>query len=264
MGANNSKHETDCVAYLAAIAKGRRLLELMHRPTSKIDQSPWISHSDLVAQGYVEWRDNMEEPSTMNSLLISKLAPHLRVEDFVCISHDYFTPLIVGGTAGKLEGAQFLSEIHAQAGILKACSNYAPSHTDRAACVSRPSLAHWSDAAFLQWASMHQDEQGVRSLNYILREDIQNANTLHIAGHIIRDLPQYHTWPGAVFPDSSDECMALLGTPNGSGIAWFLAQHREQLGHKVVDRVALFEHKAETGPGQMEASLNMLFYLRDV
>ena len=35
---------------------------------------------------------------------------------------------------------------------------------------------------------------------------------------------------------------AILGTPNGGGLAWFLVQHREQLGHKRIKSVVAFDN----------------------
>jgi hypothetical protein len=34
-----------------------------------------------------------------------------------------------------------------------------------------------------------------------------------------------------------DEAKALLGTPNGCGVAWLLVQHRRKLGWKAVQHV---------------------------
>jgi hypothetical protein len=37
------------------------------------------------------------------------------------------------------------------------------------------------------------------------------------------------------------DARAILGTSNGHGVAYLLAQHKEQLGVKVIDSVAIFE-----------------------
>lgn len=33
---------------------------------------------------------------------------------------------------------------------------------------------------------------------------------------------------------------AVLGTPNGNGVAWLLGQHKKQLGVKYVDQINIF------------------------
>ena len=54
----------------------------------------------------------------------------------------------------------------------------------------------------------------------------------------------------------TEEGKALLGTPNGSGIAWLLAQHRKQLGDKAVKKVQLW-YSITSAP-------NLLFHIKDV
>ena len=39
---------------------------------------------------------------------------------------------------------------------------------------------------------------------------------------------------------NSDIFFALLGTPHGSGVAWLLASHGSQLGHKIVKSITIF------------------------
>jgi hypothetical protein len=47
---------------------------------------------------------------------------------------------------------------------------------------------------------------------------------------------------------------ALLGTPNGSSIAYMLVQHRRYLGHKIVDKITVFDH---------DDQLMLLFHIVD-
>ena len=43
----------------------------------------------------------------------------------------------------------------------------------------------------------------------------------------------------------SDEGRALWGSPNGEGIGWLLAQHKEQFGIKTVTSVTVFLDEAQ-------------------
>lgn len=48
-------------------------------------------------------------------------------------------------------------------------------------------------------------------------------------------------WPGIEYKADTAEGQALLGTPNGSGVAYMLIQHRQALGHKKVDKITIFD-----------------------
>ena len=53
-------------------------------------------------------------------------------------------------------------------------------------------------------------------------------------------------WPGTTYEAGTEAFNALLGTPNGFGIPYMLAQHQKQLGHKTVDKITIFykgEHR---------------------
>lgn len=47
-------------------------------------------------------------------------------------------------------------------------------------------------------------------------------------------------WPGVQLKMDDPRALAVLGTPNGNGIAWFLGQHKGELGHKIIDAVNVF------------------------
>ena len=45
------------------------------------------------------------------------------------------------------------------------------------------------------------------------------------------------------YPIESDEGLAILASPNGQGPAWFLAQHKEQLGRLRIESVMGFRRE---------------------
>lgn len=106
-----------------------------------------------------------------------------------------------------------------------------------------PSLRHWSDVAFLQYLSSFP-EPPVRPipLNYVFRVQMQNAATSLILNKIISKHVtfKYETWPDITFGMDTEEGKAILGTPNGAGIAWVLVQHRKSFGEKRIEKVTLF------------------------
>lgn len=48
-------------------------------------------------------------------------------------------------------------------------------------------------------------------------------------------------WPGTTFDMTTDEGKAILATPNGAGVAWWLIDHKSQLGVKTVKSVTVFK-----------------------
>lgn len=47
-------------------------------------------------------------------------------------------------------------------------------------------------------------------------------------------------WPGTVYEEWEDGYLIALGVPNGKGVAYLLATHREALGWKEVYKVRIF------------------------
>jgi hypothetical protein len=71
---------------------------------------------------------------------------------------------------------------------------------------------------------------------------------------------------GITWHMQTPEGQALLGTPNGSGVAGLLAQHNAELGHKTVESVTLFWDKGSIVNGKREDQdrPSMVFRLRVV
>lgn len=112
------------------------------------------------------------------------------------------------------------------------------------------------------------------NLTHIIRSSIENTH----ANHIIHQLIQHHTsscscpvvdegcpqccrhiaWPGWTFESDTESARALLGTPNGAGVAWLLGQHEALFGRKAVARVTLWcDLKA------LPERPSLLFHVRD-
>jgi hypothetical protein len=47
-------------------------------------------------------------------------------------------------------------------------------------------------------------------------------------------------YPGETFDMDSEQGKAILGTPNGAGVAWLLIQRKRELGHATVKDVTVF------------------------
>ena len=163
------------------------------------------------------------------------------------------------------------------AGVLMANVNYGPAYKASHDEASKrpwpkdaplPKLKQWSDIVSLTWIDLASAEQA-KNLRWVFQRTIRNDETQDVIGHICKkrkvgqERPkgskmgstwQAPVWPGLVVHSSgaSDEkeanhFTALLGTPNGNGIVWLLAQHKEQLGQKTVKSIRVWSDSPQ-GP----------------
>jgi hypothetical protein len=102
-----------------------------------------------------------------------------------------------------------------------------------------PDVRRWSDIVFVEWETQ-ANQRGVHvgGLKYVFRHNIQNAITLDVieylaTGHII-------AWPGLLFKTCTAGGRALVGVPNGRGIAWLLASHKEAFRGKTIESVRVW------------------------
>lgn len=109
-------------------------------------------------------------------------------------------------------------------------------------------LRQWSDVTWLEW--QHQTSGNFaqqRNLKYICRYDIVNEDTRDAIVEAVGGLANLDRWPNRRTLRPFDAgFMALLGTPNGQGIGWFLAQHRVALGERDVDLITVWDPYAPT------------------
>ncbi|KAL5114890.1 hypothetical protein ACEQ8H_007208 [Pleosporales sp. CAS-2024a] len=228
--------------------------------------------SDLERHGYIMCRYGCDETIDSHTKLLNFLGT-----DELVLSNDPAIAARVGGDNIDMMHSRnlnrdtvmdgvpmpmafgfFCSVINLKIGLLMATNNMVPPEA-RHASDAAPPLRHWSDVAFLQWClapSLPGAYRYPRScpppLNYILRCSIQNQETLQVVAQVM-GLPDASekscheqgfvprpAWPGTAFEMDTEEAVALLGTPNGKGVGWLLAQHKEELGHRVVHRVSVF------------------------
>ncbi|KAF1993497.1 hypothetical protein P154DRAFT_70474 [Amniculicola lignicola CBS 123094] len=111
-----------------------------------------------------------------------------------------------------------------------------------------------SALAYLSWAAF-TGPGGTAHVRFIITWSINNHATMNIIQEINRRQEGRSTkdrlphWPCVVLNPASDEGKALLGSPNGVGIAYFLVQHKEQLGKMEVARIHLFTSDAPDPEG---------------
>ncbi len=105
-------------------------------------------------------------------------------------------------------------------------------------------LKQSSDLIYLQWQKKCSDAgQPVGGLRYFFRINVVNTKT----GSIINQAQASSGFPRGdfahrtIFYPGSAAYYALLGTPNASGVALLLIQHKAQLSIKTISSIAIFE-----------------------
>jgi len=87
----------------------------------------------------------------------------------------------------------------------------------------------------LEWQKQAQaNGHDVQGLKYVFRFEVVNPATVMTAERAA-GLSFKAEWPGITFSMSDERGQAMLGTPNGAGIGYLLATHKEQLGDKTIE-----------------------------
>ncbi|KAF7910439.1 hypothetical protein EAE99_011213 [Botrytis elliptica] len=115
--------------------------------------------------------------------------------------------------------------------------------------VSATTLQTWSDITYLSWhEECTKTSTPLKNLKHIIRSHITNSETLSVITEILEEEKIIFPPNGLLVEinDSKGYGAALLGTPNGKGIGWLLAQHKNQLGNAKIVSVEIF-HSFQVG-----------------
>jgi hypothetical protein len=250
----------DRVRFENLVAKGAKLHGLTITDPSETTESSFTAVQDLEKWGYM--RTGLVAPAqrqgigeTMKSIGVSaefaeKNGPN------VVVGHTHEHPMIVEGALYPATDGLLCQIINPLDGVIVAYDNITAGSMTKELGLdpSRvPKLDHWSDIAYLQWLSKAYEGSNLR---YVLRYGVINHDTRFVVNFLgLQSGLIVSEWPGRTYRAGSPEFSALLGSPNGSGVAYLLIQHKRQLGHKTVDRVTIFRKKWDT---------MLLFYVTDV
>ncbi|GAB1737967.1 hypothetical protein NU219Hw_g2480t1 [Hortaea werneckii] len=111
-----------------------------------------------------------------------------------------------------------------------------------------PELKRWSDVTFLLW-QLHCRKGDVNPavLEWVFHVNISNAETRDVIFEVLEDGENLVPWPGRSFEVSGEKGKRLLGSPNGSGTGWLLADYAEIFQGKVIDRIVVFDPAIHRG-----------------
>ncbi|KAL5095124.1 hypothetical protein Trisim1_003733 [Trichoderma cf. simile WF8] len=143
----------------------------------------------------------------------------------------------------------------------------------------RTHVRQWSDAAWMQWVKACNDAEfdDVSNVRYIFRASVVNKKSLGILFQALREkysnsptIPPIGVWNNRLTLDvvqNPRQFYAVLGSPNGSGVAYLLMTHKGSLGVKTVNRIDIFTGTTpftipNDGIGTAEAAgISLLFYV---
>ena len=112
-----------------------------------------------------------------------------------------------------------------------------------------PDITAWSDITFVEWQMQAQaNGQDIRGLKYVIRYEIVNLATVSIINRAV-GIMYYIQWPGVTILMSDERGRAILGTPNGAGVAYLLATHKTQLGQKTIESVHVWSRRVQRSTG---------------
>ncbi|KAF7184914.1 hypothetical protein HII31_13726 [Pseudocercospora fuligena] len=120
-----------------------------------------------------------------------------------------------------------------------------------------PKLRQWSDVHWLglqDYATVEEERpEKLREIKHAFRYAVSGKNMEEAIEMVLEvDQPsQVPVWPGKIFtrnyPDRSGERFyALLGASNIRGFGWLLAQHKNELGFKIIKAIHIFNCPAVT------------------
>ena len=103
-------------------------------------------------------------------------------------------------------------------------------------------IEHMSDFLYLYWKmECGTDTDSMKNLYGVLRTNIQTQRTRDVAFEIVGGEESLSPYPGTVYLMSSDEGLALAGTPQGWGVFYSLWQHKNGWDGKTVYSFRLFK-----------------------
>ncbi|PPJ52496.1 hypothetical protein CBER1_10713 [Cercospora berteroae] len=214
-----------------------------------VPQSSYLNYDDLAGYG---WQTDFANGIDFQSDAINKDTNFFAPLDVSSERTRWMSITSEHGGHGNWEPTEgeYVNYVNLQDGMIIATSSWSPAHMIKEHKWSIPPeklvpLQRWSDVAWLgynKWLSSNiAAGRPTKLLEHVVRhhvitpavkamlEDITGTTEAHIG-----------LWPGRSYPILTSEALAILGTPHGKGVGWFLAQHKLYLGVRTVDRINVF------------------------
>jgi hypothetical protein len=240
----------DKVKFEKLVAKGAYLHELMIAELLESTQSCFTVVQDLQTWGYskielINEDEKQEISDVLDSIGLDAGFAEKHGPNFL-VGHTHKHPTVVEGMLYPATYALLCQAINPSDGVIVAYDNITAQNLNKESGFDLrriPNINHWSDVAYLQWLSKADQRSNLR---YVLRYIVLNDLTRFVVEYLgLQSKLVLTGWPGTTYNTGSVEFNALLGSPNGSGVAYLLAQHKTQLGHKTIDKITVFKKTYE-------------------
>lgn len=236
------KRADDEAAYYSNLRRGVLLRCKIHTDAASEPQSQWVNYKSLW---YYGWEDEeLDEDENfgdrMGEILKALDCPaDLSANQQRFLAHRFDSD--DHGQDYPATNAVYHNRFNVECGAIIAELNNGPA----AAVRDQPDfplipLRQYSDVIFLEWQEMARDN--VKNLKYVIRSSIINQETKAVLRYIFaKRRVQLGPWPGLHIETSHEDAWAIMGTPNGRGVAWMLIQHKVQLGLKYISGVTVWQ-----------------------
>lgn len=104
-------------------------------------------------------------------------------------------------------------------------------------------LRRLSDYTFLVWQdACRSDHTCIQSLEWVIHDDVINSACEAVARYALQleGVTSLSAWPGTMFQTNTASGQALVGCPNGFGVAYMLGQNIIPFTPKTIDYVLVF------------------------
>ncbi|KAL5387306.1 hypothetical protein DPSP01_003530 [Paraphaeosphaeria sporulosa] len=119
-----------------------------------------------------------------------------------------------------------------------------------------PALRHLSD---IMWGAWNRDNEDISKIKYFWVQGVGNTRTKTLIARALKEAGKVlEKWPGTTLDMEEDGTLAILGSENGACWGWFLAQHKKELGSKVIEKVVIFKNDRDKDPDP-----DLIFYVGD-
>ncbi|KAF2028243.1 hypothetical protein EK21DRAFT_114017 [Setomelanomma holmii] len=182
----------------------------------------------------------------------------------------------VDGKEYRVTDAKFAMGVNAKDGVLYFLHRVSPQSTAQKlwgrvpSSDELPTLRASSDIAWSFWnCHMDQDKKPIKDITKIFSMSVTNVETMGIIRKALSEwepLPGQHKvvtprpFLGTTFDTSGIPGAALLGSPNGVGAGFCIAQHRLQLENKWILKITVFSDDDSFFPTMP----NLLFWVKDL
>ncbi|KAJ5899320.1 hypothetical protein N7495_004064 [Penicillium taxi] len=210
-------------------------------------KSTFTKFSDFEKWGWQAEERPLRISNLYETNLASIILDGLGVKDddliYIEIAHD--ETVIVDGVTYALTGAHYDNMYDVHDGLIIVNDIQSPGAVNRECPVDHlTKLQRWSDVSFLQWQELCRSRQhSVKKLNHVVQTLVTNPITESVLCKALGETENTN-WEkykdGLILDSKGDAFTAVLGTPNGSGTAWMLIQHKDQLGLKKVSQITVY------------------------